>query len=758
MLWRKLGPLRDPASLLISAGAVAGALACGGPDPTAPLPVYNVSALTPEPLSAPAGSELVPALEIVVRDPDGVVAKGVAVRFRVVAGAGASLTDTLVATNADGIGASRLRLGVTRDSVVVAASVRGQEDRGVTFKVVATAPPELLSLQPASFSTGDTIVLRGVRLNEPGGTDVFFGSSAGRVVGPVSDSLVRAVVPPCIAGGRVAVAVRSGTSTTNAISVSVENAATPLQLGVGEGITVRGSEAGCLHLGTGGERYIIVPQLATWTDSIPVARSFSLAVDASSTVLAAPEPAVPNYSRQASASVPNPSSVPMAFEAMLRAAEQETARSLAPGDGPRPPSAGPPAFSRSVTPINPPPAFGSVRTFHVLSRLDGTQFGSSSARLRFVGSNILLYEDIGSPEPLSDSAATSLGDLFDRTLYPIDTKTFGSESDIDENGRVIVLMTPLVNGLAASAACATSGYVRGFFYGADLDTRNRNSNRGEIFYAMVPDSKGERSCPHTLDDVAQLLPPTFLHEFQHMISFNQHVLVRRGSPEAVWLNEGLSHVAEELGARYYDDAYPAPSGRTMPSALLPDSAVPFIRGDLENAALYVAATQDHSVTAFQGFGTLEDRGASWLFLRWLGAQKGTGVYARLVQSGLRSGENVESAAGEDFASLFGDFALALYADSIPGVSRTSLAPRYRMGARSLRELEASALGHWTLPLQPRPAPAAGVPTIGAMVQGTVAYYALTVPAGGAVVRFAGPNGSPLPAGLVPRVGVLRITP
>ena len=38
-----------------------------------------------------------------------------------------------------------------------------------------------------------------------------------------------------------------------------------------------------------------------------------------------------------------------------------------------------------------------------------------------------------------------------------------------------------------------------------------------------------------------------------MISFNQHVLVRDGDAEDTWLNEGLSHYAEELGGRVVPD-------------------------------------------------------------------------------------------------------------------------------------------------------------------------------------------------------------
>jgi hypothetical protein len=736
----------------LAALGAAAALACGGSDPVEPIPSYTVVSLAKAPLSAPAGSELPAPLQVEVRDPDGTPVRGVAVRFQIVTGRGASLTDTLVATSPEGIGSTRLRLGPSRDSVVVAGSVRGQEDRGVTFRIFPGAPPELLTIDPSVFAAGDTLLLRGNRLLAgSAGDDVFFGSARGRVVGQPSDSLVRVIVPPCLAVGNLAVSVRVGTATTNPVVGTAVSRGAPLALAVGEGLAVRGADAGCVRLATAGQRFILVPQFATYADSVPSTRPFTLSVDALSPVASAGDSGGPT---------PTGGTVTArtAFELMLRSTEQQIARTLSRPASERALEPGAPALDRARLAQAPVPALGSTRSFHVLTRLDGTTFGTATARLRYMGTNILVYEDLTAPAPLGDSTVAALGDLFDRTLYPIDVQTFGSESDVDGNGRVIVLLTPLVNGLTPASQCATAAYVPGYFYGIDLDTRNKNSNRAEIFYAFVPDPKGERSCPHTLDDVLGLLPATFLHEFQHMISFNQHVLVRGGPVEAIWLNEGMSHIAEELGARHFDAQFPAPAGRSQPSQLLPDSALPFVRGDLDNASLYLGSTPSHSVTAFQNLGTLEERGAAWLFLRWLGAQKGDAVYARLEQTGLRSGQNVESAAGETFTALFGDFTLALYADSIPGLARSAVSPRLRMGPRPLRELMTRGLGRTSYPLTVRSAPPPGFPTSGTMVQGTALYYQLTVPAGGVAVRYSAPNGTALSAALVPQLGVLRITP
>ena len=54
-----------------------------------------------------------------------------------------------------------------------------------------------------------------------------------------------------------------------------------------------------------------------------------------------------------------------------------------------------------------------------------------------------------------------------------------------------------------------------------------------------------------------------------MISFFHHVVARGGEAEEHWLNEGLSHIAEELASRVFERRYPAPLGRSTPHAALP---------------------------------------------------------------------------------------------------------------------------------------------------------------------------------------------
>src|SRR2546430_937266 len=138
-----------------------------------------------------------------------------------------------------------------------------------------------------------------------------------------------------------------------------------------------------------------------------------------------------------------------------------------------------------------------------------------------IGQHIAIYVDTAAPTPgLSQSDLDALRAVFDTRLYQIDTTAFGRESDIDHNGVVIVLMTNGVNELVKAADCS-SGVVAGYFYGADIDPFwGPQFNNGEIFYALVPDPVPTlQSCSHTVAEVKRLVPVTFIHEFQHMISY-----------------------------------------------------------------------------------------------------------------------------------------------------------------------------------------------------------------------------------------------
>jgi hypothetical protein len=332
---------------------------------------------------------------------------------------------------------------------------------------------------------------------------------------------------------------------------------------------------------------------------------------------------------------------------------------------------------------------------------------------------------------------------------------------VDGNGRVIVLFTPAVNRLAKKEDCVQRGYVTGYFYPIDQLERHANSNRGEIFYAFVPDPNDKFSCTHLEEDVVRLIQPAFLHEMQHLISFNQRVLARGGDLEEAWLNEGLSQMAEELGSRLFETRYPAPLGRSTTTQLFPDSSASFIAPQMLNSYVYLYFALSYSMTSYDGNGSLENRGASWLFLRWLADQKGESILKRMVQTTRSGVANVEAVSGESFGELFGDFSLALFADSLPGVARPLTAPRLRFKSRNLRQLMAreSVIAGFDKPF---PVTTYSLERDGvlraAMLPGTMMHAILRSKPGEGPLRlsFRTGAGQPFAASLGAQVSILRL--
>src|SRR6266581_6359696 len=103
-----------------------------------------------------------------------------------------------------------------------------------------------------------------------------------------------------------------------------------------------------------------------------------------------------------------------------------------------------------------------MRTFTVCANLTCSSFQSVTATATTVGTHIAIYVDNLAPKPgLNSADLDTLKQEFDSQLYPLDTATFGSVSDIDANSVVIVLMTGVVNQLVTRSRCASAGYVAG---------------------------------------------------------------------------------------------------------------------------------------------------------------------------------------------------------------------------------------------------------------------------------------------------------
>jgi hypothetical protein len=506
-------------------------------------------------------------------------------------------------------------------------------------------------------------------------------------------------------------------------------------------------DGACIRLpaaSAAGAEHLVVP-LSTASQEVDdgisgpyIATGQSAGVAAAARAAPVPSPRLSAFQR---------SLAPEAFHGMLRSRERELARS---------PSAALFSLGRaSASARAAPPVVGEKRTFQVCATSSCSSFVPSTATALSVGQRVAIFVDDAAPaNGYTQADLDDVRGLFDQFLYPIDTTAFGRESDIDGNGVVIVLLTQHVNALSPDCN-STLRVILGYFFGADLLPQgpgNTGSNEAEVFYGLVPDPTNPQ-CDITEAFARSHLPATFIHEFQHMISFNRHVLVGGGDPEDTWLNEGLSHFAEELG------------GRQVPDVECPNSPSCFeefiARGDLSNAFEYLTSPEDFFlIEPANSTGELEERGANWLFVRWLTDHfasvpvLGTDFTRRLEATSLTGRANVEAQTGEDFSTLVGEWQLTNYLDDLPGFTD----PSSRLSYTSWNFRDEAAAEGFSFPLVPDSTSGADYSHSGVLRAGSGRHIRVVQEPGAAPVDLtvAGPSSTALPATLVPRVALVRV--
>ncbi|MES2304225.1 MAG: hypothetical protein V4558_01885 [Gemmatimonadota bacterium] len=402
------------------------------------------------------------------------------------------------------------------------------------------------------------------------------------------------------------------------------------------------------------------------------------------------------------------------------------------------------------------PIFGDRDSFSVCKVVACNSFARVGATVRYVGRAGVIYLDDQLPagaDALTQADFDQLGTVFDDYLYPADTTAFGRESDINGDARVAILITDAVNDLTPDCS---SGRVIGYFFGNDLLAGAPGSNRREVFYAFAPKPATAGCSAVTRTRELTSLPPTLIHEFQHMISYNQHVLIRGGSDEDLWLNEGLSHFAEELGFRVTPDA-------SCPAA--PTCFSQFAGGNLSNAYDYLNDPEATFLIAPRsGTGSLAERGAAWLFVRWNAdhfasdSLLGTSLTRALEMTTLTGSENIAAATGQIFSNLVGEWQLANYTENLPGFPQTGRL-RYRTwDFRGTFSRNSPAIFAKPYPLTPDSTSGA-YSRNGTLRGGSGRHVRFKLPAGaaGETVRLAGSTvGTRVNDAVLPRMAVVRI--
>ncbi|HZR08988.1 MAG TPA: hypothetical protein VFA79_10430 [Myxococcales bacterium] len=252
-----------------------------------------------------------------------------------------------------------------------------------------------------------------------------------------------------------------------------------------------------------------------------------------------PEPTV------ARAALTSPRPAPLLHEAMR---ERESALALEQ-----------PAAAETLAP-------GAPRSFCVVSGLDFSHHRRKPATLAVTTAHADVYVDDDDLGAYEGPDLQTLAQAFEEQVWPPVTSTFGAPTDVDGNGKLLVLLTHELG------AHLNGGWLIGYFGNADLvqarddsaACSGTGSNHGEIVY-LNDARNGVENGYARADLFSSVYPATLAHEMQHLLNFARRcVLHRCDGPEAVWINEALSKVAEDLAGYGWN----GPGGRAEGTAYL----------------------------------------------------------------------------------------------------------------------------------------------------------------------------------------------
>jgi large repetitive protein len=180
-----------------------------------------------------------------------------------------------------------------------------------------------------------------------------------------------------------------------------------------------------------------------------------------------------------------------------------------------------------------------------------------NAKLMYSGSkvNVWVHND-----EITEGNAKQLGEEFDNRIYSSVINHFGPASDVDGDGKINLLCFDIQDGFEGNG-----GFIGGYFNQMDVfDVPG--SNKSELLYIDTYPAlgKNKNELTHAFSTIA--------HELQHLVNFNQNVLIE-GDIEGmdVWLDEAMSMAAEQIykGTRlsdridYYNESFSIAKGHSL---------------------------------------------------------------------------------------------------------------------------------------------------------------------------------------------------
>jgi len=512
--------------------------------------------------SALEGTAVTDSVVVKVTDSLGAPVSGVPVSFSVVSGGG-SISPIGASTGATGLAATRWTLGPAgTQGLKATAGAASALTQTFAATAIAAGPISVTSVTPDTLTENGTATIIGTGFDSLAANDKVTVDGVIATVTSASDTMLTISVPTydCLPARTVTVQASVGLSNANPVSKPLKPASYTT-LSVGQQVIVQNPANFCFQFApstTGGDQYLIGVGAAT--ESPTVLNAFTLTASGG----LGPAPlAAPTSPMTLPVTSPSGAKVPLVQSALEREVDRSWRRQYQSEAVIR-------AFERTRLPelarqaatVNASPTLAgapknalSVPNVGDTVRIRVPTFGTDACanyteiltKVKAVGNSGIWVSDTGNPktaDSLTDAQIQAYSDTFDTKIFATDTTWFGAPSDIDSNGRIIIVLTIAVNK-------EMGGGVAGFVFGGDLFDRTScaSSDMGELFYGQVPDpNNASGTGARQKSAVVYQMPSLIAHEFTHDIQQSRRFILSPTASTnvsmAAWEAEGQAMFAQ----------------------------------------------------------------------------------------------------------------------------------------------------------------------------------------------------------------------
>lgn len=597
-----------------------------------------------------------------------------------------SSSDESVAT----VDAEGLVTGRAEGTVQVEATVEGPADPPSAVSAVTVeaagpdAPPVIDAVDPMTELRTATIRGSGFAPELADNTVTVDGVEATVTSAAAGELTVEVPQLGCVPAHRATVEVSTSAGSDGAAADLTPDEA-PLGLAVGDQAVLTGGGSYCLSFEAtaADERYLVgVQSLSAAVDGLTGVAVTAEAADGTGTAARTPRSLATRSPGSSAGRLPVRSplrAVHRAAESRLRAWERrhlDPSASLPAREG-----AG---GARTARVVDGPVEVGDTVTIRVPD-IGGSnlclQFFEIGAVVRAVGERGILVSDTANPSNgFTDADYREFSDRMDAEIFATLVDHFGEPTDLDGNGRVVVVVSKEVN--------RGDPDILGFVFPGDLFPRSStsgsscaSSDEGEFYYAKAPDPAGEFGDVYETEDARSIIPPNMAHELTHVIQSS-----RRFQADAPFMVSRVSEAQANLGEEVVGhDATGRSPGQNLGATVI------FNANDTDEVDWYLDGFVD--LARYFGFEDRETRvpdapdacgwwrgdpapcagralwyGVGWSFLRWVTDHHAASVggeqalHRSIIDRGGRGIENVAAIVGEPVEELMAQWSAMLYLD------------------------------------------------------------------------------------------------